>query len=189
MESNKVILRDSEEAAKFVTGISGWVSAKGHFYGKDESLARYDGMTHKKCVKCDALVEKEWAYNVCHPCLDIQISEKHMEKELIKYYPELVVVIQGTDIYCFNEESLFDYLSDNDYEAGPVHLEVCEPNHMNHIDVYGLWENIIPLDSDAGSVIDEDLLIMIDKVNEKIKNHAPLSWQPGKKRTVYEFEP
>jgi hypothetical protein len=59
MKDEKMILDTSDEAAKFVTGISGWVSRDGHFCGNDERIARYIGSTHKLC-ECGNIVEKMW---------------------------------------------------------------------------------------------------------------------------------
>ncbi|MDX5626641.1 MULTISPECIES: hypothetical protein [unclassified Brenneria] len=47
-KTEKIILRDSEEAASIKT-VTGWVSAKGRVYGDNEDLARYDGATHQRC--------------------------------------------------------------------------------------------------------------------------------------------
>ena len=59
MSGNEMILNTSDEAAHFVTGLSGWVSRHGHFYGNDERLARYDGCTHTVC-ECGKPCEKGW---------------------------------------------------------------------------------------------------------------------------------
>lgn len=48
----KIIMYDTPAAAMYRTGIEGWVSSDGHFFGKGERaehLARYSGSTHHKC--------------------------------------------------------------------------------------------------------------------------------------------
>lgn len=62
---NKVIMRDSPEAASLQT-VSGWVSRHGRFFGSDESIARYDGCTHVACSRCGAATEKRWT--ACTEC-------------------------------------------------------------------------------------------------------------------------
>lgn len=62
----KIILNTDKESAEYRTDIKGWVSKDGRFFGKDESLARYSGSTHRKCDKCESLIEKTSYCEKCH---------------------------------------------------------------------------------------------------------------------------
>lgn len=188
MNTDKVILKDSPESATFRTDISGWVSAKGHFYGKDESLARYDGSTHKPCTTCGKLSKKEWAYDVCNDCLHEKQVEKIRQRETVPYNPETPVVIANSDIYFFDEESLWEHLSDSEAPEGSILLEVCEPQYLNEINSE-IWERVLPMDGEVEDIISKEVLDLVDQLNAKIREHPPVSWIPGKKVTVYHFNP
>lgn len=184
-----IILKDSPQAAEYRTNISGWVSAKGHFYGKDEELARYDGSTHKKCETCENVYVKEWNYAICQSCLDSKRFSDYLKREEIPYSSDMVVVIRDSDTYFFSEEDLIDYLVDNENEFGHIYLDVCDPQYLSAIDPHSQWEDVIPIDTDFGSIASDELISALLHLNKIISNHNPVSWYPGKKRTTYEFLP
>jgi len=72
MDNNdsKIIMFDSNEAANFQTGLSGWVSRQGHYWGNDERAARYDGCTHTHCEDCREPVDR--GRLICLPCHEIR---------------------------------------------------------------------------------------------------------------------
>jgi hypothetical protein len=55
-----MVLRDSSEAAQYRTGLSGWVSRNGRYFGESEDMARYDGCTHVACQYCGLPARKGW---------------------------------------------------------------------------------------------------------------------------------
>ena len=78
---SEIVMFNGDEAAKFRTGISGWVSRLGHFYGNDERAARYDGCTHRPCKDCGTPVERGWL--LCKKCRETKDVAKYnaMPKE------------------------------------------------------------------------------------------------------------
>lgn len=80
--SEKQIFPESEEAAKFVTGISGWVDGKGQFWGDNEKSARHFGSTHKHCDTCGAVIERD---RYCGSCYKARRTEQY--KKLKKWTP------------------------------------------------------------------------------------------------------
>ena len=75
--TDKIVMRDSPEAAEYRTGLSGWVSRRGLFYGDrpdSEDMARYDGCTHVACKYCSAPAQKSYA--ACQECRDKKDLER-----------------------------------------------------------------------------------------------------------------
>ena len=57
MADSKEIRYDSAEAATYKTGLAGWVSCTGNFWGEDEHMARWTGCTHQSCA-CGFALER-----------------------------------------------------------------------------------------------------------------------------------
>ena len=172
-DAPKVILPDSPEAATYQT-VSGWVSAKGHFYGKDERLARYDGSTHRPCSECGELIEKN---SYCRPC--------HAKKEIAKYDAMPRKEWDGTtplysetaDQYFFSEDELRDYSEVEGPTIEEMRLTICVPTYAGEIEPSELYERELPEEGD----IPEELQKAFDDLNEFIReSKIILSWTPGK---------
>ena len=77
IKDQPTILFDAPDAAHYQTGIKGWVSRQGHYFGdgpQSEDMARYDGCTHVACRKCGAPTKKGWT--ACNSCReDAEIAE------------------------------------------------------------------------------------------------------------------
>ena len=51
-DNKEIILDTSDKAATYCTGLTGWVSRDGYYFGdnKDsENMAKYKGSTHRSC--------------------------------------------------------------------------------------------------------------------------------------------
>lgn len=70
----KMVMFDSNEAATFKTGLEGWVSGDGIYFGKDERTARYSGCTHRICATCANVIDKHRTY--CRSCEESRRAEK-----------------------------------------------------------------------------------------------------------------
>ena len=66
MEDKEQILYTSDEVAKHVTNIEGWVDRHGRFWGKDEHMARWSGCTHIICPSCGNPTSRN--YTICSDC-------------------------------------------------------------------------------------------------------------------------
>lgn len=171
------IMYESDEAATFKTGLSGWVSAKGRFYGKNENLARYDGCTHKLC-DCGNTMSKGWTK--CDDCR-AKASDERYEAMPFKEWDDEPLVLFGDDRYFWSIDDLIDYAEDN--PEADLQLVICEPNYAPEIcDSYG--EEYFPEDQYLDDVAPE-LAKRIADLNEWIAKEKPiLSWTGGKYRTT-----
>lgn len=176
MTEQKTIMYESAEAATFKTGLEGWVSSDGRFWGKDEHIARFAGSTHKKC-DCGNVISK--SYTLCDVCRDVRSAERYMALEHKEWGGE-PLVIYGSDTYFFNDE-IYDYLNDFEGEDAPQ-LMICEPIIAPYIEEYGIDQ--LPEDWQIEDA-DQELANLIANVNEYIGKKKPiLSWYQGKFRTT-----
>jgi len=177
--SNEMILYDSPESAHFVSGISGWVSRDGRFFGDNEHLARYCGCTHIKCKTCGHI----HAHNsYCEPCAKVRIEERFSTYERKEWDGETPLSINGTDVYFFDSDELQNWLKDNDEQLENLQLVLCKPISMNHLDEDYFLEN---LHEDAE--IPEPLQEAIDHLNEIIRSLPTQCWEPDKYAAVVDL--
>ena len=170
--NSKMVLNTSDEAAQFKTGLSGWVSRGGRFWGNDERMARYDGCTHIVC-DCGKPFEKGWTK--CEAC------RAKSQDDVFNSYPKQVwdgktpLTLFDGDEYFFDYDSLACWCDDNDEDINTVRLMICKPNYAREIDS-DYYEDDLPQDECLDDVA-PDLAEMIRKVNEYIRESRPiLSW-------------
>ena len=102
LKEEEIILPSSDQAATYETNISGWVSKKGHFYGKDERLARWDGSTHSTCDQCKKVIEKGRV--ICNECHAKNNNERYKAKEYKEWDYSTPVYSETLDKYFFDED-------------------------------------------------------------------------------------
>ena len=176
MKEDKVIPNDSPEAARFVTGISGWVSRLGHFYGTDERLARYDGCTHMRC-DCGELAER--GYTKCQKCRDADGAERYNNFQRKEWDRKAPICLYDDDRYFFDEDDFLCYCDEEGVEPSSLRLVLCEPIYAHEIDYDEHYCDSLGEDSSI-SDIDAELAGMFDKLNEYIRNKKIiLSWTPS----------
>ena len=98
MTEEKIILAESDEAAKFVTGISGWVDRHRKFHGKSEEMARYYGSTHKKCKECKEAIIRI-GYSFCANCQEKKDIERYNKLEKKVWDGESYLYSDRADVY------------------------------------------------------------------------------------------
>lgn len=192
MQNDKIILYDSNDAAKYCTNIEGWVSSKGHFYGKNEHGARYDGSTHKKCTNCNNIISTKSAYTLCNEC-----REKCASNDFLKKYPR-----EWTDEYQYiYSEKLDEYFHTWEDFAYKIYGEtddrndvviidqplidkyrliLCEPTYLSKISD-DHWYDELAEDQD----LPEEIQWALDQFNKSIEQYNSenaISWFPGKYR-------
>lgn len=172
----KIVMYESDAAATFKEGLSGWVSNDGRFWGKDEHIARYAGCTHKLC-ECGNVMTKH--YTKCEVCRSRLADERYNALEHKDWSGEPLVLYQ-TDTYFFDEGEVYDYLTDNpDTEA---QFMICDPIIAPYIEEYGIDQ--LPDDMTIDDV-DPKLAAMIAEINKYVQENRPiLSWFQGKYRTT-----
>ena len=169
MNDEKIIMMDSDEAAKKMT-VTGWVSRHGRFFGKDERTARYDGSTHKKCEGCGKILKK---ITYCHYCQAQKESEKFkaMPRRLPNREEPLYSI--ALDKYYFYDDW------DEDLEDGrtveDLMLVICDPVQYRQVDSE-YWCDDLPEDGE----IHPDLEEALKNLNDVISKLPPICWYPGK---------
>lgn len=167
----EIILNTSDEAAIFKTGISGWVSRNGHFYGDEERLARWDGCTHVVC-ECGNLAKKGWTK--CAQCRVEAMNKKFEAMERKKWDGETPLCIFDTDHYFFDTDDLDYYCDCNGCFPEDLQLVICEPMFLSQInDDY--WSDELPDDGE----LPDDVVSALNGLNAAIKKAEPVGWMPG----------
>lgn len=177
----QVIMYQSHEAATYKTNIEGWVSSDGRYWGKgdhNEHMARYTGCTHTKC-DCGAIIPNK-SYTKCYDCRNINRIENYNKLPFKIYNGDPVVTAFESDNYFFDEDSIIDYMNDNDMKS--IDLLFCEPNTWFKIE-NDYWADIMPENSEGD--LPEDLQNALNNLNDVIKKLPPCSYSPGKIRTSY----
>lgn len=175
----KIIMYDSNEAAQYRTGIEGWVDSDGRFWGKDERAARYSGCTHKKC-ECGGITEKTWIR--CEVCRNKFSNEVYLKYPYKEWDGKEPICLRDGDEFFFDEESLIDYLYDNELNGSDVQLVICIPLGYDLID-----SETIAGDSHEDWEPSDELAAKIDEFNKYLATLPPHSWTAGKTRTSYEY--
>ncbi len=176
----KPIFPESEEAAKFVTGISGWVDRYGQFFGADEKMARYSGSTHRHC-DCGAAISKN---SFCKPCANKKNSDLYLVIEKKEWDGKTPLHSQIHDKYFFDKNELLDFMHDCEV-TDPEELElfICEPNQLGEIES-DYWADDLPEDGGLPSEVEDAL----EEFNAVIRKSEPVSWSPGKFAAIVDLD-
>lgn len=178
---SEIILPSSEKAATFQT-VSGWVSRKGFFYGKDERLARYDGSTHHPCSECGELVEKNHYCRPCHAKKERLMFEAMPRKE---WDGVGMLYSAEKDHYFYGADDVDDYCASEEVTPESLRLIICVPTHAGEVDPTEFYESDLPEDGEVPA----DLQKEFDELNEFIReSKIVLSWTPGKYAAVISRE-
>jgi hypothetical protein len=170
---DKIVMFESNEAAQYKTGLSGWVSSNGHYWGEDERAARYDGCTHRACEDCGQPTEKSWL--VCAKCRDIREVKKHTIMPRKEWDEKGMLYSDTADKYFQDWDEVEDYCVDEETTIEKLRLVICEPQYLPLLDAgdYGCDEL-----AEDGELPDK-VIEAIDKFNKVIKTTKPISWYPG----------
>lgn len=171
--SEEMILNTSDEAAKFVTGLSGWVDRHGRFFGNDERIARYSGATHTPCADCGAPVTK--CYTRCPACREKKAVERYAAMESQKWDGETPLYSDALDEYFYDEDYIRDAAHEHECSLDDLRLIVCQPNHYREIDT-DYWQDELPEDGD----VSPELVEALGALNRVVRSLGPASWSPGK---------
>ena len=178
MNTEKIVLFSSDEAAQFKTGISGWVSRHGQFYGADERTARYDGCTHVICEDCGKPVER--GYLVCKSCRENRDKLRYeaMPKEV--WNEKGGLYSKTHDKYFWSWDEVEDYCNDEEIKEEDLRLVICIPEYLPLLDSsdYGCDEL-----SEDGELPDA-VIQAIEDFNKVIKETGAVSWSAGNKAAV-----
>jgi hypothetical protein len=176
MKEEKMVLSTSDEAARHVENVPGWVSRQGRFYGKDERAARYDGCTHVPCEDCGTPIPKG-GWTVCRSCRGTRDLKRYLARER-KPYEGGMVYSDSEDKYFDSLDDAMEYAEDEGEELEDLRLLLCVPNYAKEIDS-DQWADDLP--DDADGELPAELLAALEAFNAAIrKGKFILSWSPGK---------
>lgn len=174
MNKKKEILYSSNEAAKYTTGVEGWVDSGGRFWGEDEHMARYSGCTHIKCKDCGAKIPVR-GYLICDDCRNKRDIEKYNNMPSKQWDGNTPLYSDSSDEYFFDEESLLNYIEDYESKRESMRLIICEPIYLSNINEDYFYDDL----SGDGELPDA-VVKAVDTLNKIIANEPPVSWIPGK---------
>uniref|UniRef100_A0A6M3LKW9 Uncharacterized protein n=1 Tax=viral metagenome TaxID=1070528 RepID=A0A6M3LKW9_9ZZZZ len=175
---SRVVLFDSDDAAHFQTGISGWVSRHGRFMGNDERTARYDGCTHTRCEDCGEPVDR--GRLICPKCNEARDVKRYAAMPKEEWNGKGMLYSETTDKYFSDWDEIEEYCADEEIAIDRLRLIICEPNYLPLLDPsdYGCDEM-----AEDGELPDA-VIHAIEDFNKVIKAAPPISWTPGKKAAI-----
>jgi len=183
MTDEKIILAEDDEAAKFVTGISGWVDRHGNFHGKSEEMARYYSSTHKKCEECKTAIINR-GYRCCVDCIEKNDIERYSKLEKKVWNGEVYLHSDRDDVYFADYDQLNDYIDEHQIEnIDSLRLIICEPEHLRELDA-DYWADDLPEDTE----LPNSVLSAIETFNASLKDAGIVSWTPGKYAAIIDKE-
>lgn len=171
----EVIMIDAPEAAQYRTGMSGWVSRSGNFFGDNlraESLARYNGCTHVHCKYCGEPTLKSWT--ACDACREKKDIERYKAMPRKAWDGIAMIYSEVLDKYYSEPNSIEDALEDG-VTLDSLRLVICEPNRVRYLDASYVEDGLAEDDELPDCLIDA-----IKAFNTAIDKSPPLSWSPGK---------
>lgn len=132
--TDRIVMRDSPEAAEYRTDIRGWVSRAGHYYGdspSSEDTARYAGCTHVACKYCAAPTEKP--YTACAQCRDRKALERFEALPRAEWDGVAMLYSDTRSEYYKDIDEAEDGLEKGETLAD-LRLLICEPIYVRRID-------------------------------------------------------
>jgi len=177
-----VILDTSDQAAKFVANIQGWVDRHGMFRGngpQGEAAARYSGCTHRACDECGKPAEK--MYTHCRSCREAAAVERHAKREFKEWDGKTPLYCEANDEFFFDGDDIEYFCEENDLTEEDLRLVICEPNYLRQLDPED-WADNLPAE-DGEYFFPDEANEALKAFNVILAKQPPVSWRPGKIRT------
>jgi len=176
----EIILYD-ESKATYRKDIKGWVSSNGNFYGDNidsQHLARWDGCTHIKCKDCGVPIVKH-GYTICKDCSRKRDIKCYNEREKKPWDGKAMLYSEQTDRYYRDLEEAIDDAGIWGHTLDDMRLVICVPNNPRDVTL-DLWDDCMPENDDDGACFSKEFHEALNRLNEIIEKHDPISWSPGK---------
>ncbi len=175
----KIILKSSDEAAKYVENISGWVDRHGRFYGTAEDQARWSGCTHIECDECGSIRERN---SYCRPCHEKKTIKKFNALEKRQWDEKTPLYLDNTDEYFFDYESLLEYIDEHRLKLNKMRLVLCRPVKMITVDEDYFLEQ---MHEDAE--LPAEVATALEALNTAILDAETITWEPDKYAAIVEL--
>ncbi len=173
--TDKIVMRDSPEAAEYRTDLKGWVSRDGRYYGDrpdSEDIARYAGCTHVPCKYCAAPTEK--TYTACRQCRDKKDLERFEALPRAEWDGVAMLYSDAKHVYYADIDEAEDDLNDGETLAD-LRLLICEPNYVRQLDAELFCDDLPDGVEQLPPVVEQ----AIEDFNAAVAG-VVLSWSPGK---------
>ena len=170
-----VIFAESPEAAEYRTGLKGWVSRHGQYFGDSahsETAARYHGCTHCVCKYCSAAAEKP--YTACETCRDRKEVERFEALPRADWDGKAWLYSMARDKYYPTPGDAEDELEEGETLVD-LRLVICSPNYVRQIDTEYFCDEL-PEDADD---VPPEVEVAMETFNAAVAGIV-LSWSPGK---------
>lgn len=155
-----------------------WISRIGNMY-LNESLARYDGSTHRKCNRGHVIPKQGY----CEECHNIDEREKYEQFPKRVWEGEHIYSI-AADKWFFSEsrQALLEYMKEKQQNEKDLMLVFATPKYADQIAPEDIYQEHLP----DGIELPEELQKAFDELNEQIKNcTAPLCYYPAEEAVIF----
>lgn len=172
MKVATIVMFDSSEAATYRTGLEGWVSKRGMYFGNAdgaEKAARYDGCTHHRCSACGAVTSK--TYTRCDDCRSKADLDRYYSMPVAEWDGKAMVYSESSGMFYESPESAIEFC-----ESGDPRLILCRPVYARRLDDE-FFADQLPEDQDTPPALQD----AIDAFNAAV-SELVLSWEPGTHR-------
>jgi len=139
-----------------------------------EHAARLHCCTHNVCG-CGMF--KLSSRNLCDYCEEQIATAKYENLEKKPYY--------GGALYCESYDKLFKNQTslqkwvDEEWDRYlDIRLVLCEGNKPGELDMEAVFEDILEDNEYASDLLSGEATLLFAKLNEVLRNHAPISWTP-----------
>lgn len=173
---------NSDEAAKHVTGLEGWVDRQGRFWGDNEHMARWSGATHIPCDGCGKPTRK--GFLKCEDCREVKEIERYEAMEKVVWDGKTPLYSEAHDQWFFDEESVLEYLEEYEATMDQLRLVTSKPQYLNQLDV-DYFVDVLPEDDYS---LPDDVEGAMEALNKVIRKAGPVSWVPGQYAAIVEVD-
>ncbi|MEJ7938216.1 hypothetical protein WKH77_10525 [Acinetobacter baumannii] len=155
-----------------------WISRTGKKF-LEESIARYDGSTHRKCNRGHIIPKQSY----CKECYALDQREKYEKFPKRVWKGEHIYSI-AADKWFFSEsrEDLLEYMKEKQQNENDLMLVFVTPKYAYQISASDIYQEHLPDDID----LPDELQKAFDELNEKIKNcTSPLCYYPADEAVIF----
>lgn len=175
--TEKIVLPDDPAAAQYRTGIKGWVSRHGRFFGDGdggERLARIDGCTHTRCKRCGS-PNKYTAWRLCPACREQDAIAKFNAMPRAEWDGKAMLFSDEIgEFYADLDEAEDALCGEDDITLADLRLIICVPEYVRQLDPADFADDM-PDDCD----VPEEVYEAIEAFNEDVAGIVT-GWRPGK---------